>query len=905
MSIPSSPLPAGLSLPIPWSGVTKTYSDVLTTIASWANTITAFGAWTAGQIISVLTSWVNMITAFGNLAWSQVTKTATDVLNTIASWANMITAFGAWTTGQITSMLTSWAQMVTAMGNLVWSQVTKTASDVMATISTWANILSQVGAMTVAQITTLLTSTANVISALGNWAWAQITKTATDVMTTISSWTNILNQVGAMTVAQITTTLTSTANIISALGNWTWTQITKTATDVMTTISSWANILTQVGAQTYAQIKTMLTSWAQITNSTALGLIDFATYISNRVFSAMSGTITWAQNCFTTWATLLTQVGAQTSAQITTMLTNWATVITALGNLATTYLSGIIQSAQMALSSLADGFFTGATGLAKFVTGFFTADATGRGKFANLFVTNALINDLDAGKINAGYLAAARIEVGSIDSKIATITNAQIQSLDAGKITTGYLGADRIETASLVVGKLSEEARITLSSTDNLVFNGSFEQDENNDGKPDGWHDYENLISRSSTYSYNGTYSLKIPPQISWNAAESNDILISKRPLVLVFWHRGSGTSGNMFPYITYYDANHAWLETGYTGIFTTTTTWTEYVALIPQANIPSNARYLRIGLDNNDSSVTLYIDDIKLYYQISASAMLADAIIGTAKIVDLAVTNAKIANATIEWAKLTFTSIDNAHIADLAVTNAKIDNATITGAKIASATIDNLHLKTGVITIDKTNADFSWLSYLSKGVMRVNFEALTGYTQVTVGGAYITFEGKNRVLLYALGSSTDEAGIHPITYTIDLSWKPKIKVRAWWQITTNRYATILCSTCPITTGGSGNKGFGLYMYESGGYTRIKGVWTNGGSLPWHETTSYKQVAALTGEATFEARHTGTSIQFYFNGELIEEVTSDIPTSGEVYDEFAHTQGGALRIKLFDVVIDW
>jgi uncharacterized protein YjbI with pentapeptide repeats len=102
--------------------------------------------------------------------------------------------------------------------------------------------------------------------------------------------------------------------------------------DVLNTIGSWDNILTQFGAWTYAQIQSILTSWAQITNSAALGLIDFTQYVTNRVFSAISGTITWAQNCFSTWATLLSQIGAATVAQITTILTSTTNVVSALGN---------------------------------------------------------------------------------------------------------------------------------------------------------------------------------------------------------------------------------------------------------------------------------------------------------------------------------------------------------------------------------------------------------------------------------------------------------------------------------------------------------------------------------------------------------------------------------------------
>lgn len=65
-------------------------------------------------------------------------------------------------------------------------------------------------------------------------------------------------------------------------------------------------------------------------------------------------------------------------------------------------------------------------------------------------------------------------------------------------------------------------------------------------------------------------------------------------------------------------------------------------------------------------------------------NAKIANATIETAKIKDAAITNAKIANATIETAK----------IKDAAITTAKIQDAQITNAKIAAAGIDFANIK-------------------------------------------------------------------------------------------------------------------------------------------------------------------------------------------------------------------
>ncbi len=86
------------------------------------------------------------------------------------------------------------------------------------------------------------------------------------------------------------------------------------------------------------------------------------------------------------------------------------------------------------------------------------------GVMQNLVVDNAQILSLDAGKINTGFLAADRVQLGSLDAKIAVITNAQIQSLDAGKITTGTLAADRIGALQIAVGKYIRSSNYAAGS---------------------------------------------------------------------------------------------------------------------------------------------------------------------------------------------------------------------------------------------------------------------------------------------------------------------------------------------------------------------------------------------------------------------------------------------------------
>jgi hypothetical protein len=83
------------------------------------------------------------------------------------------------------------------------------------------------------------------------------------------------------------------------------------------------------------------------------------------------------------------------------------------------------------------------------------------GVMDNLVVSNAQIADLDAGKITTGYLNAARIAVGSIDSRIAQITDAQIQSLSASKIVATWLSAITANLGDVTAGTITLNSSVS------------------------------------------------------------------------------------------------------------------------------------------------------------------------------------------------------------------------------------------------------------------------------------------------------------------------------------------------------------------------------------------------------------------------------------------------------------
>jgi hypothetical protein len=82
--------------------------------------------------------------------------------------------------------------------------------------------------------------------------------------------------------------------------------------------------------------------------------------------------------------------------------------------------------------------------------------------------------------------------------------------------------------------------------------------------------------------------------------------------------------------------------------------------------------------------------------------AFIIDGEITNAKIANLAVDNAKIANASITLAKIADLAVDTAKIKDAAITSAKIKDANITTAKIADAQITNAKIADAQITTTK-----------------------------------------------------------------------------------------------------------------------------------------------------------------------------------------------------------
>jgi hypothetical protein len=155
-------------------------------------------------------------------------------------------------------------------------------------------------------------------------------------------------------------------------------------------------------------------------------------------------TLSTAQFLTVTWDTFYALISSGLSA-ITSAGVIATGAINALGQMATGFFTATTDS----LSKFADSLWNGAVGLAKFAAGLFTADATGRGKFASLFVNEALIDNLAVTTAKIGNLAVTEAKIDNL-----AVTNAKINDLSATKITADYLDVARLEAGTIVASKL-------------------------------------------------------------------------------------------------------------------------------------------------------------------------------------------------------------------------------------------------------------------------------------------------------------------------------------------------------------------------------------------------------------------------------------------------------------------
>jgi len=127
------------------------------------------------------------------------------------------------------------------------------------------------------------------------------------------------------------------------------------------------------------------------------------------------------------------------------------------------WLAGLIEAAQVGPGAITSGKLgSGAIGsLSLIADGLFTADAAGRGKFANAFVNNSLVaTDIDASKLGAGLLPHARIS--GLPYANLNLTNSIVtgdivdNAIETAKINDGAVTATKIGAAAVGSGLIAD-----------------------------------------------------------------------------------------------------------------------------------------------------------------------------------------------------------------------------------------------------------------------------------------------------------------------------------------------------------------------------------------------------------------------------------------------------------------
>lgn len=142
------------------------------------------------------------------------------------------------------------------------------------------------------------------------------------------------------------------------------------------------------------------------------------------------------------------------------------------------------------------------------------------------------------------------------------------------------------------------------------------------------------------------------------------------------------------------------------------------------------------VGVDNSsgvlESQVLIHADRFAIINNDTGTTTLTtpfvvtggQAFIQSAVIQDASITNAKIVNATIQTAKIQDAAITNAKIADASITTAKIQDAQITNAKITDAAITNAKIGTaevGTLTVAGNAITVPGSAFLASGGASTN----------------------------------------------------------------------------------------------------------------------------------------------------------------------------------------
>lgn len=303
-----------------------------------------------------------------------------------------------------------------------------------------------------------------------------------------------------------------------------------------------------------------------------------------------------------------------------------------------------------------------------------------------------------------------------------TLDNAVIANLDAGKITAGTLDANRIAANTITADKLTVAAK-----ADDLTINGRF-TDLNASSLPVGWTYDTGTGFVGATYATSttaadigsGTRALRM------NSAANNGARIFASSTIpaaagekfgIQAWVKGAGAyAANAFSLIVYcYDGAGGLLpgQTAYAGALTTTPT-----LYSGSVTLPANTKQISFGVSllSNAAARTIYVSDVQARRQVGA-VMIADGAVTALKINAGAVTAdaigtnliitaaANIGTGVIDDAKIASLNagkiVANETATNLIIANtAQIKDAVISSAKVITLTADKI--TTGSLAVDQ-----------------------------------------------------------------------------------------------------------------------------------------------------------------------------------------------------------
>lgn len=139
--------------------------------------------------------------------------------------------------------------------------------------------------------------------------------------------------------------------------------------------------------------------------------------------------------------------------------------------------------------------------------------------------------------------------------------------------------------------------------------------------------------------------------------------------------------------------------------------------------------------IDMQNQVVTIASEHIYL----TGKSYIADAVIKTANINDLAVSNAKIANLSVSEGKIGNLAVTNAKIANLSVTEGKIGDAAITTAKIGNLAVSTAKIADGAIVNAKigdaaiTNAKIQDATIASAKIINIDASKIVANTLAAI----------------------------------------------------------------------------------------------------------------------------------------------------------------------------